>query len=156
MPPAALPSSSPTGLLAMRGIGKAFAGVRALDGVDFDLRAGEVHVLAGENGAGKSTLIKILGGAHTDYEGRIELDGRPVRFRSPQDAAAHGIAVIHQELSLVPAMSVADNIFLARERAGRLGGVRAGEIVGLAGLQGSGASDLLAALFGVYGDAPRG
>ncbi|HEQ60665.1 MAG TPA: sugar ABC transporter ATP-binding protein, partial [Firmicutes bacterium] len=103
-------------LLRMRGIRKAFSGQPVLHGVDFDLRPGEVHILAGENGAGKSTLIKILAGVHTDYEGAIELDGAPVRFRNPQEAAGRGIAVIHQELSLVPSMSVADNIFLGRER----------------------------------------
>ncbi len=103
-------------ILRMRSISKAFSGHRVLDSVDFDLRRGEVHILAGENGAGKTTLIKILTGVHTDYEGSIELDGAPVRFRRPQDAAGRGISVIHQELSLVPSMSVADNIFLGRER----------------------------------------
>ena len=72
---------------------------------------GEVHVLAGENGAGKSTLIKILGGVHVDFAGTIEIQGRRVRPRSPWDAARLGIAVIHQELSLIGPMSVADNIY---------------------------------------------
>jgi ABC-type sugar transport system ATPase subunit len=111
-------------LLAMRGIGKSFAGQPALTGVDFELRAGEVHVLAGENGAGKSTLIKILAGAHTDFDGEIELGGRSVRFRSTREAAQHGVAVIHQELSLIPSMSVSDNVFLGRERSTPLGLVR--------------------------------
>lgn len=106
---------SPAPLLQMRGIGKAFAGVRVLEGIDFDVRSGEVHVLAGENGAGKSTLMKILAGVHTEYDGEIILDGRTVHFRSPQDAASLGISIIHQELSLIPSMSVADNIFLGRE-----------------------------------------
>ena len=110
-------------ILRMRGITKRFDGTTALSGVDFDLRPGEVHILAGENGAGKSTLIKILCGVHTDYEGSIEMEGRPVRFSSPQDAAVHGISAIHQELSLVPSMSVSDNIFLGREKRGRLGWV---------------------------------
>ncbi len=114
-------------LLTMRGIGKAFSGVRVLEGVDFDLLAGEVHILAGENGAGKSTLIKILAGVHTEYEGEIALNGDPVRFHSPQHANRMGISVIHQELSLIPHMSVADNIFLGRERCAGPGWVRFGE-----------------------------
>jgi ribose transport system ATP-binding protein len=105
----------------MRNIGKSFTGTVALVGVQFDLQPGEVHILAGENGAGKSTLIKILCGVHGEYDGTIELEGHPVKFSSPQDAATHGITAIHQELSLVPSMSVADNIFLGRERRGRLG-----------------------------------
>ena len=105
--------------LSMRGIGKAFSGVRVLDSVDFDLRAGEVHILAGENGAGKSTLIKILAGVHTGYDGEILLGGQPVHFRSPQHARLSGISVIHQELSLIPGMSVSDNVFLGREQTAR-------------------------------------
>ena len=85
--------------------------------VPFDLYAGEVHVLAGENGAGKSTLIKILAGVHTDYTGQIHIAEQPVRFNSVHDAAANGISVIHQELSLVGPMTVAENIFLAREKS---------------------------------------
>jgi len=102
-------------LLRMLGIGKSFGGVRVLRDVDFDLLAGEVHVLAGENGAGKSTLVKILAGEHAEHEGTIELDGVPVRLRSPHDARRRGIAVIYQELSLVEPMSVAENMFLGRE-----------------------------------------
>jgi ABC-type sugar transport system ATPase subunit len=117
---------SPDGrlLLHMRGISKSFSGQPALAGVDFELRAGEVHILAGENGAGKSTLIKILAGVHTDYEGEIELDGRPVRPRSTHEAARHGVSVIHQELSLIPSMSVSDNVALGRENTGALGQLR--------------------------------
>src|SRR6266542_1526121 len=99
----------------MRGISKSFSGVAVLRDVQFDLLPGEVHVLAGENGAGKSTLIKIAAGVHTEFEGTVALDGRPTRFTSPQDAAAHGISVIHQEMSLIDSMSVADNMFLGRE-----------------------------------------
>lgn len=102
-------------ILRMSGIGKLFSGVRVLDSVDFDLKRGEVHVLAGENGAGKTTLIKILAGVHTDYEGQIELENHAVRFNSPHDASIHGISAIHQEMSLVNPMSVVDNIFLGRE-----------------------------------------
>lgn len=100
--------------LEMRGIVKQFPGVLALNRVDFDLRPGEVHVLLGENGAGKSTLIKILSGVHTADEGEILLDGRPVHIRTPHDAKALGISTIFQEFTLVPDMSVAENIFLGR------------------------------------------
>lgn len=111
-------------LLTMTGIGKSFGPTRVLEAVNFAVWPGDVHVLAGENGAGKSTLIKILAGVHLDYEGEIRLEGQPVRFRSPQDANARGISVIHQELSLIPAMRVMDNIFLGRERVGRAGWMR--------------------------------
>jgi ABC-type sugar transport system ATPase subunit len=98
----------------MKGISKRFGPAWALRNVDFQVFPGEAHVLAGENGAGKSTLVKILAGAHSDYEGTIEINGAPVRFDSPLYARDMGVAVIHQELSLVPSMSVADNIFLGR------------------------------------------
>jgi ABC-type sugar transport system ATPase subunit len=98
----------------MTGISKYFGPVQVLRDVPLAIYGGEVHILAGENGAGKSTLIKILGGAHTEFTGAIELNGRPVRPRSPLEANALGIAVIYQELSLVPSMTVADNIFLGR------------------------------------------
>jgi ribose transport system ATP-binding protein len=107
-------------LLQMRGIVKEFPGVRALDEVDLDVAAGEVHCLLGQNGAGKSTLIKILAGAHRPDAGEIRWAGRPVVFGSPHDADAAGIATIHQELDLVPGLSVAENIFLGHEPA-RLG-----------------------------------
>ncbi len=109
------PSDEPQPLVRMTGIVKSFDGQRVLHGVDFDLRPGEVHVLAGENGAGKSTLIKILGGVHQPDAGEIQIKGQRLRFPSPHDAGAHGVAIIHQELSLVPSMSVADNVFLGRE-----------------------------------------
>jgi ABC-type sugar transport system ATPase subunit len=111
--------SSP--LIQLSGIGKSFGPTRVLEGVALELRAGEVHLLAGENGAGKSTLIKILAGIYPDYEGEIRLAGRPVRFGSPQEANRHGIAVIHQEMSLIDDLSVLDNIFLGREST-QLGG----------------------------------
>jgi len=93
---------------------KRFPGVTALGGVSFALYPGQVHALCGENGAGKSTLIKILAGvhAHGSYEGTLWLDGREVRFGSTRDAEAAGIAVIHQELALVPEMTVAENLCL--------------------------------------------
>jgi ribose transport system ATP-binding protein len=106
-----------TTLVQMAGITKLFGRVTVLQDVRFDIRSGEVHVLAGENGAGKSTLIKILAGIHTDLDGRIEIDGREVRPRTPLEASALGVAVIHQELSLIGPLSVADNIFLGRTPA---------------------------------------
>jgi len=99
----------------MRQIRKSFGPVEVLHGVDFDLRPGEVHVLAGENGAGKSTLIKILSGVYGDFRGEMRIEGRSRRFSNPSQAAEAGVATIHQELSLVPTMSIADNLFLGRE-----------------------------------------
>jgi ribose transport system ATP-binding protein len=107
-------------LLEMRGIVKAFPGVRALDGVDLEVRAGEVHCLLGQNGAGKSTLIKVLAGAHQPDAGEITWRGEPVRLGNPQAAMSLGVATIYQELDLVGGLTVADNIFLGREHA-RLG-----------------------------------
>ena len=107
----------PPPLLRMTGVSKSFESQRVLHAVDFDLRRGEVHILAGENGAGKSTLIKILGGVHRPECGEISIGGKALRFRSPRDATAHGVAIIHQELSLVPSLSVADNVFLGREQS---------------------------------------
>jgi ribose transport system ATP-binding protein len=103
-----------TPLVEMRGITKRFGGVAVVDGVSFDLRRGEVHVLAGENGAGKSTLIKILAGAYAEFQGEIRINGELVRPTSPLHANELGVAVIYQELSLIGALSVADNIFLGR------------------------------------------
>ena len=111
-------------LVSMQSISKTFDGVRVLDRVSFDLQAGETHVLAGENGAGKSTLMKILSGVHADYEGTILLNGRSVRLVSPHHAASQGIAMIHQELSLIPSLSVVDNMFLGRERVAAGGWMR--------------------------------
>src|SRR5437588_3227800 len=104
-------------LLEMKSITKTFPGVRALDGVNFDLSQGEIHSLVGENGAGKSTLIKILAGVypHPEYGGEIHIDGSERRFANVREAERAGIAVIYQELSLVKDLSVAENIFLGRE-----------------------------------------
>ncbi len=99
-------------VLAMHGITKHFAGVRALRGVDFELRAGRVTALLGENGAGKSTLIKIIAGAHQPTSGEIELDGEQVVMRSPHAAMERGIAVVYQETSLAPDLSVLENLYL--------------------------------------------
>jgi ribose transport system ATP-binding protein len=106
--------------LEMRRVSKAFAGIEVLRNVDFTLRAGAVHALMGENGAGKSTLMKITGGLYDDYRGEIAVFGEPVRFASPRDAIRAGVAVIHQELNLVPAMSAAENIHLGNEKVRRL------------------------------------
>ena len=108
-------SASP--LLEMRGIGKQFPGVRALDGVDFTVAAGEIHALVGENGAGKSTLLKILGGSYParTFTGELRMDGHPCRFRSVADAERAGLAVVHQELSLVGPLTVAENVTLGHE-----------------------------------------
>jgi ribose transport system ATP-binding protein len=102
-------------LLEMRGITKRFPGVVALDGVDFELEKGEVHVLLGENGAGKSTLIKMLSGAYQPDEGEILLNGEPVSISSATDAQERGISTIYQEFNLVPQLTVAENIFLGRQ-----------------------------------------
>jgi ribose transport system ATP-binding protein len=104
-----------TDLLAMRQISKDFSGVRVLQDVSLRVRRGEVHALLGENGAGKSTLVKILSGALAEYEGAILIDGAEVSIRSPRDAERHGIAIIYQELNLVPELTVAENIYLGRE-----------------------------------------
>jgi ABC-type sugar transport system ATPase subunit len=110
------PESTAT-LLALRGIRKRFGGVVALEGVDFELRAGEIHALLGENGAGKSTLINILGGIHRPDEGEIRVDGEAAQIGSVSDADRLGIRLIHQELALAPNLSIADNLFLGREPA---------------------------------------
>lgn len=102
-------------LARMQCITKSYGGPNVLEEVSIDLEPGEVHVLAGENGAGKSTLIRILGGAVRSFRGSLELDGKPVRFHSPADAARKGVAVIHQELSIIPSLSVADNLLLGAE-----------------------------------------
>ncbi|MER9198165.1 sugar ABC transporter ATP-binding protein [Mesorhizobium sp. M0159] len=103
-------------VLGAEHISKSFGGIAALVDVGFELRRGEVHALMGENGAGKSTLMKILSGVYTDYNGTVSIDGHPVRFTGVREAERAGIAIIHQELNLVPELSVADNIFLGREK----------------------------------------
>ncbi|GAA4005615.1 sugar ABC transporter ATP-binding protein [Allokutzneria multivorans] len=110
-------------LVRLTGIGKRYGGVLACQDVDFDIRAGEVHALLGENGAGKSTLMKILSGDITDYSGEIAIEGETVRFGGPVDAQRAGIAMIHQELDLVPGLSIAENLYLGREPRTRIGTV---------------------------------
>lgn len=102
-------------LLSLSHVSKRFGATLALDDVSFDLFAGEVHALMGENGAGKSTLMKILAGVYPLDAGAIALHGEPVAMNSPRDAAAHGIAIIHQELNTLPAMTVAENLAIGRE-----------------------------------------
>ncbi len=102
-------------LLEIRGLSKGFPGVRALDGVDLTVRAGEVHALMGENGAGKSTLIKVLTGVYARDAGETRLDGNPVQPRSPREAEAGGISTVYQEVNLIPHLSVAENICLGRQ-----------------------------------------
>src|SRR5947209_11132548 len=108
-------------ILELQGITKAFGGVEALCGVDFALFAGEIHGLVGENGAGKSTLMKIIAGVHPEFSGRLVLDGKETRFRSVRDARAAGIAMVHQELSVAPDLSVAENVFLGTQPTNRFG-----------------------------------
>jgi ribose transport system ATP-binding protein len=107
--------------VTMRAISKSFSGVRVLDGVDFELRQGEIHALVGGNGAGKSTLMKILVGVYTLDEGTFEVGGRQVQFHSPHDARDAGMGMVFQEFSLVPTLTVAQNVFLTREARGRAG-----------------------------------
>jgi ribose transport system ATP-binding protein len=107
----------------MVGVSKSFGGVHAVRGVDFSIRPGEVHALLGENGAGKSTLMKVLSGEVTGYRGEIRIGGQPVQLHSPADAQRAGIAMIHQELDLVPALSIAENVYLGREPRTRFGAV---------------------------------
>ena len=115
-------------LLEVRGIVKNYPGVLALDCVDFNVYGGEVHCLAGENGAGKSTLIEIIGGSYPKNAGCVLLDGKEVEFASPKHAREMGIAVLHQEIPVLPHLTVAENIFLTRQPRSRLGTIHYGEM----------------------------
>lgn len=108
-------------IISTRRVTKRFGGVTALCDVSLEIAAGELHAVVGENGAGKSTLMKCLAGVLTDYDGELLLRGRPVRFHGTTDAQRSGVGIIHQELNLVEQLSAAANIFLGRERIGRLG-----------------------------------
>ena len=131
-------------ILQMRGISKTFPGVRALNGVELTVYPGEVHALMGENGAGKSTLMKILSGAYiADPGGEISVNGQPVHITGPTSAKAHGIAIIYQELSLSPNLTVAENIYLGRE-------ARRGFAVDRAGMY-AGCADVLGRLGATFG-----
>jgi len=107
-----LPAAEDSCVVRMKGISKAFPGVLALDGVDFELRAGEVHALVGENGAGKSTLSKILTGVYTKDAGEIQVRGQSVEIQTPLDAQRLGIRIIHQEFNLINNMTIMENMFL--------------------------------------------
>src|SRR5271170_4681157 len=107
--------------LELTGVTKAFGGVHALRGVDFALRPGSIHGVAGENGAGKSTLMKIIAGVHAGDAGEMRIDGERVHFRSTRDARAAGIGMVHQELSVAPDLTVAENVFLGSQPIGPLG-----------------------------------
>ena len=112
-------------VMQARGLVKRYGQVTALDGADFELRAGEILAVIGDNGAGKSSLIKCLSGATIPDEGTIELDGKPIHFKSPIDARRVGIETVYQDLAVAPAMTIAENLFLGRElrREGFLGSV---------------------------------
>ncbi len=106
---------SDTPILELKHITKRFGGLTALQDVDFDLREGETHALVGENGAGKSTLMRVLSGVYNEYEGDYMLDGQHLHLHSPSDALARGIGMIHQELNVMPELTVAENVFLGRQ-----------------------------------------
>jgi ribose transport system ATP-binding protein len=108
-------------LLELTDVSKSFGGVQALRNVDFTLNAGQIHGLAGENGAGKSTMMKIIAGVHAADSGTMRVDGRQVHFRSTRDALAAGIGMVHQELSVAPELSVAENVFLGTQPVNGLG-----------------------------------
>src|SRR5476649_575454 len=110
------PPPSDVPILEMRNIVKEYGGVAALRNINFDLRRGEVHAILGENGAGKSTLVKILSGAVTPNRGEIRLEGKRVEIAGPALARRYGIAMVYQETSLVPTMTVAQNLYLGDEK----------------------------------------
>ena len=107
--------SNPTPVFQARGLTKRYGNVTALDGTDFELRAGEILAVIGDNGAGKSSLIKALSGAIVPDTGELLLDGKAVHFGSPIDARRHGIETVYQDLAVAPAMTIAENLFLGRE-----------------------------------------
>jgi len=111
-------------VIELVGVSKSFGGVAALRDVGFALAPGEIHGLVGENGAGKSTLMKIIAGVHGDFVGELRLDGREARFRSARDALAAGVGMVHQELSIAPDLSVAENVFLGTQPVNGAGIVR--------------------------------
>jgi ribose transport system ATP-binding protein len=118
-PPETAHAGSNAPLLELKSVCKSFGGVSALRDVDFTLLHGEIHGLVGENGAGKSTMMKIIAGMHSDFQGEMLLKGREVRFRNPHDSIAVGIGMVHQELSVVPDLTVAENVFLGMQPTAR-------------------------------------
>src|SRR5512133_1790185 len=119
--PAAVPPPNGNVVLRAENITKVFPGTTALKDVTFNVYRGKVNALVGENGAGKSTLMKIMAGVEEPTEGSLVLDGQPVRFRSPIEAARQGIGIIYQELDLFPNLSIVENLFMAREMKTPLG-----------------------------------
>jgi fructose transport system ATP-binding protein len=117
--------TNPQLVMQAKGLTKRYGQVTALDGADFELRAGEILAVIGDNGAGKSSLIKCLSGATIPDEGDIVLDGKPIHFKNPMDARRVGIETVYQDLAVAPAMTIAENLFLGREvrRSGFLGNV---------------------------------
>ncbi|HHY48070.1 MAG TPA: sugar ABC transporter ATP-binding protein [Firmicutes bacterium] len=115
-------------VLSINGITKSFAGNKVLDDINLEIQRGSVHALVGENGAGKSTLVKIVGGIYQPDSGTICMNGKTVHFAGPHDAINHGISIVHQELSLVPKMSIAQNVFSHREPVNRLGFIKWAEL----------------------------
>jgi ribose transport system ATP-binding protein len=115
-------------LLKLSGVSKSFGGIAALKDVDFELHTGEIHGLVGENGAGKSTTMKIIAGVYHDYEGKLEVGGVERRFRSARDALAAGIGMVHQELSIIPDLTVGENVFLGNQPLTSAGTVDWGRI----------------------------
>ena len=115
-------------IVQMNSVSKRFPGIQALDNVSFSCKKGEIHALVGENGAGKTTLMKILGGLFPPDSGIIRLRGEEVTFKSPHAAQVAGIKIVHQEFSLVPYMSVAENILLGQENCNRLGLVKTAKL----------------------------
>ena len=111
----AQPQSTPALVMQARGLVKRYGQVTALDGCDFELRAGEIMAVIGDNGAGKSSLIKALSGATIPDEGEIQLDGKVIHFKSPIDARREGIETVYQDLAVAPAMTIAENLFMGRE-----------------------------------------
>ena len=116
-------SGGKTPLLELLEVSKHFGGVMALKHVSFTLNAGEIHGLVGENGAGKSTMVKIIAGVHHEFDGTMKIKGRDVRLRSAGDALANSIGMVHQELSVVPDLTVAENVFLGTQPLTAIGTV---------------------------------
>ena len=119
-------------ILELRNITKRFPGVVALNGVQFQLKQGEIHALMGENGAGKSTLIKVITGVHEPEEGDILINGRKVVFKNTNDSAANSIAAIYQHSTVYPYLSVTENIFIGHESLTRAGSIKWNEMHGRA------------------------
>ena len=117
-------------VLSINGITKSFAGNKVLDDINLEIQQGSVHALVGENGAGKSTLVKIVGGIYQPDSGTVSIGGRTVHFADPHDAINHGISIVHQELSLAPKMSIAQNVFSHREPVSRSGFIKWTELYG--------------------------